>query len=549
MKFLRNILLLTLLIPWQFVAGQHNNELYNNGAIINVTGGDVHVNGDVHMTGGTLTNDGTIEVQGNMYSNTSFQQRGSGTVLLRNDFVNAGQMQFISGSYAVRGGQSQIGVNDGSFYDLQLANDQGIVYLVGTGNIADVRNSVDFRGPGSPLTNRIVTHDIGSFAVPANGSTYSSVFGIMNTAANLTVMGDNSVTVGGNMSGIDSGYVQGRLRRAISSTGGVYGYVLGLEPAGATAARGMQYVHLDFGANNYDVIEGYFQQGSDNTIPGTPTECGYNINYFGGLDHGEWNFNTINPIGTGNYEVRIWPQDHTAPPQTVWFITKDNAISGTLGDCGPSLVGLDRAAFSGFSEFGFAGGSIILPVRLLHLDAVPVNNDFIRVDWAVTEEMNLDHYVLERSEDNLSFSRIGTTPATGVGAGTGTYDHNDFNVVPGIDYFYRLRMVDADGSEELSNSVRARLLPAGISAEFNVYPNPVKGGDLNIDITLKEETNLQILVVDALGRVLRQRKYEAQAGLNQFTLATDDLAVGPYMLHLNGKGFSLVKKFVKVDQW
>jgi hypothetical protein len=33
----------------------------------------------------------------------------------------------------VRGGQSQIGVNDGSFYNLELANDQGIVYFLQQG--------------------------------------------------------------------------------------------------------------------------------------------------------------------------------------------------------------------------------------------------------------------------------------------------------------------------------------------------------------------------------------------------------------------------------
>lgn len=69
-----------------------------------------------------------------------------------------------------------------------------------------------------------------------------------NPTAGLTSMADNTVNTNGNMSGIDNGYVQGRLRRAIASAGGIYGYVLGLDPAAAGAQRGMQYVHLDFGA-------------------------------------------------------------------------------------------------------------------------------------------------------------------------------------------------------------------------------------------------------------------------------------------------------------
>ena len=111
-----------------------------------------------------------------MYSDNLFQQRGGGTTRLINDDVNSGEMQFISGSYAVRGGQAAIGVNDGSFYNLELSNDQGVVWLNGTGNVADVRNNVDFNGPGAATVNRIITHD--PAAIPTNGSGYTAVFGV-----------------------------------------------------------------------------------------------------------------------------------------------------------------------------------------------------------------------------------------------------------------------------------------------------------------------------------------------------------------------------------
>ena len=230
---------------------QHNNELYNYGALIHVqAGAEVHVWGDVHMreATGNLQNNGLIKVQGHSYSDNLFQQSGTGTYRVENSDVNIGERQFIQGSYAVRGGQAQTGVNDGSFYDLELANDQGIVYLVGTGNIADVRNSVDYNIGATH--NRIVTHDIGATGAiiyPANGSAYSAVFGVMNPTAGLATQVDNSTSVGGNMSTFDAGYVQGNLRRAINAAGGQYGYVLGLEPAGAGAQRGHDPVRAEDG--------------------------------------------------------------------------------------------------------------------------------------------------------------------------------------------------------------------------------------------------------------------------------------------------------------
>ena len=270
---------LSLLVLASQVFAQHNNELYSDGALIHVEpGAEVYVRGDVHLVGTstTLENNGLIQVEGNMYSNNTFQQRGTGTVRLYNENVNTGALQFLDGSFAVRGGQAQIGVDDGSFYNLELANDQGIVYLIGTGNVADVQNSVDFApAAASASVNKIITHDISS--LPANGSGYSAVFGLMNSSAGLGNMSSNTVDLGGNMSPIDAGYIQGKFRRAVDPAGGIYGYPMGLEPAGPGTARGVQYVHLNLGANNYDVIEGYFQNGSTNIITGSPVQCLYAI--------------------------------------------------------------------------------------------------------------------------------------------------------------------------------------------------------------------------------------------------------------------------------
>ena len=48
------------------------------------------------------------------------------------------------------------------------------------------------------------------------------------------------------MTTIDNGYVQGKLRRAISTLGGSYPFVIGLEPAGLLDSRGVQYASIDF---------------------------------------------------------------------------------------------------------------------------------------------------------------------------------------------------------------------------------------------------------------------------------------------------------------
>ena len=116
------IIFLLLFLNSQHLIAQHSNELYNDGALISVqNGAEIHVKGDVHMIGGSLENNGLILTQGNSYSDNTFQQLGTGTYRIENSVTNAGERQFIQGSFAVRGGQSKIGTDDGSFYDLELA--------------------------------------------------------------------------------------------------------------------------------------------------------------------------------------------------------------------------------------------------------------------------------------------------------------------------------------------------------------------------------------------------------------------------------------------
>lgn len=548
----KTIFLLAVMALSYSTYAQHNNELYNDGALIHVqAGAEVHVWGDVHMrqATGDLQNNGLIKVQGHSYSDNLFQQSGTGTYRVENSDVNIGERQFIQGSYAVRGGQAQTGVNDGSFYDLELANDQGIVYLVGTGNIADVRNSVDYNT--GTTHNRIVTHDIGAtgaITYPANGSNYTGVFGVMNPAAGLASQPDNSVNVGGNMSTFDAGYVQGNLRRAINSAGGAYGYVLGLEPAGAGAQRGMQYVMLNFTANNYDVITGYFESGSSNA-GASGLECSGNlIDYFGGTDHGEWIFEDITGTGAGVYEVSVWPQDDNLITAMVWLITKDNAFQGTANDCGPSPVGLSRSGFNGFSEFGVAAPTSALPIELIDISAVGVE-DHIKVVWNVASEMNLSHYELERSEDGIDFEQIATLDAQGNTTSTLSYQYNDFDVRGFQHYYYQVRSVDLDGSYEYTPVVVASI--DGFGEGFNenavsLYPNPTNS---NTAVAIHADQQLQIsmTVMSASGQLVHEQQLLINSGNTIVNLASNSWANGVYLVQLRDElsGKTITKRLIK----
>lgn len=536
----RLALFIVVIAPYLSLS-QHNNEFYNDGALVHVqAGAEVHVWGDVHMlqSTGDFQNNGLVKMEGNAYSDNLFQQSGTGTFRVENDDVNVGERQFISGSYAVRGGQAQIGVDDGSFYNLELANDQGIVYLVGTGNIADVRNQVDF--DAGTATNRIITHNVGltgAITNPANGSNYTGVFGLMNPSAGEANLLSNTVGVNGNMSGVDNAYVQGKFRRAIAPAGGNYGFVLGVEPAGAGAQRGMQYARIDFAANTYDVVTSYFQSGSSNASP-VALECsGNTINYFGGADHGEWMMQDIAGSGTGAYSFNVWPQDDNFISSSPWMITKDNSFQGTADDCGPSPVGLSRAGFNGFnspSEFDVAAPISPLPVELIKIWAEPKSN-YIEVNWDVATEHNVDYYALERGVDGVNFQYITSIPAQGNSNTELNYSYDDYQVTRNRDYYYRYKGFDIDGSSYYSPIVTARL--NGLQDQFtggsvNIFPNPASS-DVNLSFLLDKPTSMNFKFYDAIGKLVYESDLDLDKGNTVVPIDASEWTMGMYTVRIN----------------
>lgn len=549
---MKKTLLIIGLLSASALSAQHNFEFYNNGALVHVqAGAEIHVRGDVHMLGATglFENNGLVRTEGNSYSDNLFQQRGTGTYRIQNTNVNTTERQFLQGSYAVRGGQAAIGVNDGSFYNLELANTQGVVYQVGAGNVADVRNQVNFSFSG--VQNRIITHDVGMLGPivnPANGVNYTSTFGIMTTTASLVPLLNNTVTLVGPMSGIDAGYVQGKLRRAIAAAGGQYGFVLGLEPAGAGAERGMQYVRFDPGVNTFDFVTAYFQSSSSNAGV-TALECsGNTIDYFGGTDSGEWFF-TTGGAGGGTYTVQVWPQDDNLIAASIWLVTKDNAFSGTANNCGPSPYGLARTGFVGLpGEFGVAAPTSMLPIELLDIKATGAV-DHIDVTWNVASEVNLSHYELERSEDGSSFEHIANIDPTGGQNIYQSYTHHDLDVRYFQNYYYRVRSVDFDGAYDYSPVVVASLTNAEGAFDENsvaLYPNP-SFTDFSLSIYTSENLNLNMEVHNSLGQLVSERTFDAPAGNTALNVESSEWAPSVYYVTLRDahSGKTVVKKFVK----
>ncbi len=102
---------------------------------------------------------------------------------------------------------------------------------------------------------------------------------------------------------------------------------------------------------------------------------------------------------------------------------------------------------------------------------------------------------------------------------------------------YRLRMVDVDGSSEVSNTIAVMF--TGDGNRMLVYPNPVHDR-MNLSMDIIGETEVTLHVLDALGRLVLERRIAVETGRNDLAVDTGILRAGAYFVRvLDGSGIEL----------
>jgi hypothetical protein len=169
---------------------------------------------------------------------------------------------------------------------------------------------------------------------------------------------------------------------------------------------------------------------------------------------------------------------HGSPVSTTFSITVPNAAGGMTGAIRVIATAIDPSFTREMNGTGtFVNGEVedyfmtyttTLPVILEKFSASTVGKCAARLEWITSTEENSDRYEVQRSSDGIYFETIGRINSSNSPAGN-NYSYADDDVVEGRRY-YRLRMVDIDGSAQYSNTVTVRT-ECGINIQLS--PNPV----------------------------------------------------------------------------
>jgi|GEM_PF-3469846 len=242
------------------------------------------------------------------------------------------------------------------------------------------------------------------------------------------------------------------------------------------------------------------------------------------------------PTGNYGYTALVADTSHS----TIYVVSSYNYLPNFN-----SLIGIKKVSTGGGSVtnvvqadtgqfyLAFNTMSVILPVILTSLTAYPKGQD-IDVEWKVAEEQGVQRYDVQRSADATNFTQIGHVDATGLS----DYVFTDLSPLTGNN-FYRLNIVNMDGSSQYSPIVSVNMEPQGQG--ISLYPNPTVNHTTMLQFTNLPAGQYQIDVFTATGQGVYSRIVSYNGGsLGQVILLPTALASGIYYLQVRtGAGRSV----------
>ena len=258
------------------------------------------------------------------------------------------------------------------------------------------------------------------------------------------------------------------------------------------------------------------------------------------LPDGYWKINRFN--GTGEAMIELcysFPDGYVTNSDELavahWDGSKWVSQGGLVNEYGPFLAVQTATPVSSFSPFTIAstGPSNPLPVRLVSFEVSREQNQNVLI-WETSREINAAFFEIEHSRDGQRWTSIGKIDATGDMESGRHYRFTDTGFEMNGITFYRLKMVDQDGTFTFS---QVRSIAVGVENEPTVYPNPAS------DFITLETGGLHVLgveLVDVLGKKLRADYREV--GRSHIVLDVQRFTSGVYFLKVNTSAGVITKK-------
>ncbi len=251
-------------------------------------------------------------------------------------------------------------------------------------------------------------------------------------------------------------------------------------------------------------------------------------------------FNPVGNYGTNNYQLEFVTPTGFAPTLSN-FGGDDNLDSDPVGGI---VTGInvptgtwDHSLDAGFKPLA------PLPVKLLGFGATLGNNN-VSLKWGTENEINLNHFELEKSVNGEKFTSAGIVFANGNSILNNYAFSDKVNTTEANIIYYRLRLVDKNGSSEYSEIIRIKISNETKSnLSIITYPNPVIN---EVHVTLPvgwQNKKVMYEVFNASGGNVKKMEIEKSI-LTQIINVTN-LSAGFYIVRATCQGGTVQQKMIK----
>ncbi len=171
---------------------------------------------------------------------------------------------------------------------------------------------------------------------------------------------------------------------------------------------------------------------------------------------------------------------------------------------------------------------LVLPVEIISFSADCIKEG-VDLIWQTASEINSDYFVVEKSKDAMSWIEIDQILTAGNSNEILDYKFMDSSNKEVIE-FYRLKMVDMDGSHKYSDVISVDCKNE-IKSKIVAYPNPVDN-ELIISVMSRDAGEYAVMINNSCGQMLYTKEVSVNQVTDEIRVNTECFPEGIYLLNI-----------------
>jgi len=349
-----------------------------------------------------------------------------------------------------------------------------------------------------------------------NNASYSTVdpdgAGPATGSATFTLQIHTTSGTATNITGMSTGW-SWQSAAAMVPTGAPCGSNSTTQPSNITMSSVMS--GLGFTYNNVNECS-----GTVNYSTGGQT---FNRRAVGTIDGGTINITTS---WIDVFTVTMWSLGISNPEAGYYVI--NSSSGGTPGEFTTYSIADDQAIEYPANSLTYTTPLSIgssLPVTFSSFDVTCKTNGTL-ISWATDQEVNSSHFIIEKSNDGVQWNEIGRMSAAG---NSGVRRNYQFMSPVKGNLLFRVKQYDIDGQSIITNIKSSNC--SGSNIPVTAYPVPAKD-IVNVVINGDVSQKVQLILMDAVGKKVRNKVTTINAGQNNISINVSGLSAGQYILQV-----------------